>query len=80
VKHPAALDNDIWAFQQVLRVDGAEVALTGPEHHGCDVHAHLVDQPSGKQLPTDVPAATSTMRSPASSRAVATAASMPSTK
>ena len=54
VKHPVALNNYVWAFQQVLRVDGAEVALAGPEHDGCDVHAYLVDQTCGEHLAADV--------------------------
>lgn len=54
VKHPVALDNYAWVFQQVLRVDGAEVALAEPEHDGYDVHAYLVDQACCEQLATDV--------------------------
>src|SRR3954449_10244136 len=54
VKHPVALSNYVWAFQQVLRVDGAEVTLAGPEHDGCYVHAYLVDQTCGEHLATDV--------------------------
>ena len=54
VKHPVALNHYVWVLQQVLRVDGAEVALAGPEHDGYDVHAHLVDQTRGKHLATDV--------------------------
>src|SRR6476661_10642612 len=54
VQHPVALNNDLWVFQQVLRVDGAEVPLAGPEYDGCDVHAYLVDQTCGEHLATDV--------------------------
>src|SRR6476469_3078552 len=54
VKHPAALNNDVWAFQQVLRIDGAEVTLAGPEHDGCDVHAYLVDPTCGERLAADI--------------------------
>ena len=54
VKHPVTLNNYVWVFQQVQCVDGAEVALAGPEHDGCDVHAHLVDQTRSKRLATDV--------------------------
>ena len=54
VKDPVALNNFVWAVQQVLRVDGAEVALAGPEHDGCDVHAYLVDQTCGEHLAADV--------------------------
>jgi hypothetical protein len=50
VKNPVALNNYVWAFQRVLRVDGAEVALAGPEHDGCDVHAYLVDQTCSEHL------------------------------
>lgn len=31
-----------------------EEALAGPEHDGCYVHAHLVDQTLGKHLATDL--------------------------
>src|SRR4051794_31025870 len=54
VKHPVALNDYVWAFQQVLRVDGAEVTLAGPEHDGCDVHAYLVDPTCGERLAADV--------------------------
>ena len=54
VKHPIALNHHIRILQQVLNVDRPEVALTGPEHDGYDVHAHLVDQTCGKHLATDV--------------------------
>jgi hypothetical protein len=54
VKHPVALNRHVRILQQVLRVDRPEVTLAGPEHDGCDVHAHLVDQARGKHLATDV--------------------------
>src|SRR4051795_12894480 len=54
VKHPVALNHHVRFLQQVLRADRPEVALAGPEHHGYDVHAHLVDQARGKHLATDV--------------------------
>src|SRR3954468_16612191 len=54
MKHPVALNNYVWAFQQMLRVDGVEVTLTGPEHDGCDVHAYLVDPTCGERLAADV--------------------------
>ena len=38
----------------MLRAERPEVALAGPEHHGYDVHAHLVDQARGEHLATDV--------------------------
>ena len=38
----------------MLRVDRSEVALAGSEHDGYDVHAHLVYQPRGQHLATDV--------------------------
>src|SRR5258705_1326736 len=79
VKHPVALNNYVWAFQQVLRVDGAEVTLTGPEHDGCDVHAYLVDPTCRERLAADV--ASSELDSAVTRKllALATAASMPST-
>lgn len=81
MKHPVALNHHVGILQQVLCVDRPEGALAGPEHDGYDVLAHLVDQAQGKDtLPPTSPAATSTMRSPASSCALATAASTPSTK
>ena len=38
----------------MLRGDRPEEALAGPEHHGYDVHAHLVDQTRREHLATDV--------------------------
>ena len=52
MKHSVALNHHVGILQQVLRVDRPEVALAGPEHHGYDVHAHLVDQTRGKHLAT----------------------------
>src|SRR5262245_61851043 len=54
VEHPVALNHHVRILQQALRMDRPEVALTGPEHYGYDVHAHLVDQARGKHLATDV--------------------------
>src|SRR5690606_10248485 len=54
VKHPVALNHHVRIVQQVLRIDRPEVALAGPEHDGCDVHSHLVDQARGKHLATNV--------------------------
>lgn len=54
VKHPVALNHHVRILQPVLRLDGPEVALAGPEHGGYDVHAHLAYQARGKHLATDV--------------------------
>ena len=54
VQHPVALDHHVGILQQVLCVDRPEVALAGPDHHGRDVHGHLVDEPRGQHLATDV--------------------------
>ena len=80
VKHPVALNHHVRILQQVLRVDRPEVALAGPEHHGYDVQRTSSTRPAASTWPPTSPAATSTMRSPASSCALATAASAPSTK
>lgn len=54
VKHPVALIDHVRIFQHVLRVDGPEVALAGPEHDRYNVHTDFVDQTCGKCLATDV--------------------------
>jgi hypothetical protein len=51
MKYPATLNHDVGILQQVLRVDGPEVPLAAPEHHGHDIHRDLVDQPQGQRLP-----------------------------
>ena len=54
MQHPVPLDHLVRTVQQVLRVDRPEVALARTEHDGDDVHSHLVDQPCGEQLTTDI--------------------------
>ena len=80
VTHPVALNRHVRILQQVLRVDRPEEAFAGPQHDGYDVHAHLVDQTCGQHLATDVASSDLDDAVPASSCALATAASMPLTK
>src|ERR1043166_379659 len=54
MEYASTLDDDVGVLQQVLRVNGAEVALAAPEHHGDDIHRDLVDQPERHGLPTDI--------------------------
>jgi hypothetical protein len=52
--NPVALNHHVRILQRLLRLDRPGVPLAGPEHHGYDVHAHLVDQAGGKHLATDI--------------------------
>src|SRR5438477_9061275 len=54
MKYPATLNHDVGILQELLRVEGPEVPLAAPEHHGHDVHRNLVDEPEGEGLPTDI--------------------------
>ena len=54
VQHWVTLDEHVRVLRQVLAVDRSEVAPTGAEHDGDDVHRDLVDQARCQRLPTYV--------------------------
>ena len=63
----------------MLSIDRPEVGLAGPEHDGDDVHPHLVDETRREHLATDVAGRDLDGAVVRDFRALASAASMPST-
>jgi hypothetical protein len=40
-------------LEQMLAPDATDVGLAGPEHHGCDIDDHLVDESCREDLAAD---------------------------
>src|SRR5216683_72073 len=54
MKYPSTLNHDVGIVQYLLRVEGPEVPLAAPAHHGHDAHRDLVDEPQSEGLPADI--------------------------
>jgi len=54
VEDPVALDDNARILEHVLGISRAEVPLAFAEHHGYDVHRHLIHQAERERLTPDV--------------------------